>query len=151
MKVYLVRHGKAVDKVIDPERPLSKEGKEEVKKIAGFLEGKNLKVSEIWCSKKLRAKQTAEVFKEILFRNIEIFEKDSLSPNSPAEIIFDELKNKNTDILITGHLPHLSRLFSLLLSGEEKDMLEFPSSGIICLGKIGDNFKLLWFLSPEII
>ena len=37
MYLYLVQHGAAVSKEIDPERPLSQEGRAEVRKVASYL------------------------------------------------------------------------------------------------------------------
>ena len=61
MKVYLVQHGKAVDKSVDPERPLSDEGTQQTQAVADFIASLNIKVECIWHSGKMRAHQTAEI------------------------------------------------------------------------------------------
>ncbi|RLD16037.1 MAG: phosphohistidine phosphatase SixA, partial [Caldiserica bacterium] len=65
MRIYLVQHAEAKPKEEDPERPLTEKGVLNAKKVAEFLKGK-IKPSCIYHSDKLRAKQTAKIFSEIL-------------------------------------------------------------------------------------
>ncbi len=52
MMLYLMQHGKAKPKEVDPERSLSDEGVEEVERVAAFLEKAGIKVAEIFHSGK---------------------------------------------------------------------------------------------------
>jgi len=62
MRLYLVQHGKAKSKDEDPDRPLTDQGRNDIKKVAVFLaENAGLKVTSIYHSGKTRARQTAEV------------------------------------------------------------------------------------------
>jgi len=38
MRIYLTQHGPAVPKDVDPDRPLNEQGREDVRRLADFLE-----------------------------------------------------------------------------------------------------------------
>ena len=61
MMLYLVRHGDAVGADVNPTRPLSEEGREEVLKVAHHLKKNRIEVDHIWHSGKVRAIETAEI------------------------------------------------------------------------------------------
>ena len=62
MRLYLARHGEAKSKLEDANRPLTLRGKKEVEKVAKYLaENKDIHLEVIMHSRKLRAKQTAEI------------------------------------------------------------------------------------------
>lgn len=69
MRLYLVQHGEAKKEEEDPLRPLSERGREDVQRVAKYVEKLDIKASIIFHSGKLRAKQTAEILAEKL--NIE--------------------------------------------------------------------------------
>jgi phosphohistidine phosphatase len=52
-----------------------------------------------------------------------------------------------------GHLPHLSKLASLLLTkSDEKVSIGFKNSGIVCLQRDdSSNWLLSWSVTPEIL
>lgn len=60
MRIYLVQHGAALAKDVDPARPLSEQGEQDVRRIAAFLARAGVGVGRIWQSGKRRAEQTAE-------------------------------------------------------------------------------------------
>jgi phosphohistidine phosphatase len=57
-----------------------------------------------------------------------------------------------TGLMIVGHLPFLSRLTSLLVTGApEPEIFAFQNGGILCLGESGDGGWIIrWSLSPNI-
>lgn len=143
MKLYLVRHGEAVSEKIDPQRPLSEKGREEISKIAKFLKEIKVKIEVIWHSNKLRAKETAQIIANGIFPLEELVEREDLSPNAPVEKWPEEIKNFGKDLMIVGHLPFLQKLLSLLLlNSEEFSIVDFKSAGVISLNL--DKEKELW-------
>ena len=46
MRIYLTQHGLAVPKDIDPDRPLSEQGREDVRRLAEFLDKAGNQVGE---------------------------------------------------------------------------------------------------------
>jgi phosphohistidine phosphatase len=153
MRVYLVRHGEAVSKDIDPERPLSDEGRESIQKLCSFFVPLHLKVMEIWHSDKLRARETAEILSTAIIPQKGLILMEGLSPNDPVSPIRKKIEEFSQDLMIVGHLPFMENLASLLLTGEESQAaLFFPEGGIACLEKEGESpWRVLWFLDPHLI
>ncbi len=151
MYLYLVQHGKAKSKDEDPERPLNEEGVMETEKMARYAkEHLGIKVVKIVHSMKLRSKMTAEIFKKHLGDNIKLVESDKINPPSNPILIYEELEGERDDIMIVGHLPHLSKLASLLLVGDpEKEIIKFKYSGILCLHKLFDEWKIVYYIIPN--
>ena len=130
MLVYLVRHGEAVSENKDPARPLTERGRLEVEKTAKALLAEGAKVDEIWHSTKLRAKQTAQIISRILNVAV-VIEKDGLKPNDLVSPIADLIVESDKTILIAGHLPFLSKLMSLMRTGdEEREEVGFKTGGV---------------------
>lgn len=152
MNAYLVQHSHAKSEQEDPERPLSEKGLADIRKVADFISKRgNISVKEIFHSGKRRARQTAEVLAEKL--NSIIKETDSLKPMDDPSIWAERLTKRNEDIMLVGHLPHLSRLTSLLLRQETgKILVEFQQGCVVCL-KTEDfiNWSLSWMVIPDII
>ncbi len=153
MFVYLVQHADAKKEEVDPSRPLSEKGLQDIKKVASYVSQLNIKVYKIFHSGKLRAKQTAEVLSENLKPTKGITEVGGLAPLDDAEIWEERLKGMTDDIILVGHLPHLDRLASLLLCGNaDKNVVSFKMAGIVCIKRndIGE-WSLQWILTPEIV
>ncbi len=151
MKVYLVQHGEAKREEDDPARPLSEKGLKDVKKIADYI-SKYIKIKRIYHSGKLRSKQTAEKLSEKL--TVKKVEKvEGLEPLADPRIWVERLSGINEDIMLVGHLPHLSRLSSLLLSQDDKpEFIRFRNGGIVCLEKYTlNNWAISWIITPDII
>ncbi len=153
MLVYLVQHAEAKKDEVDPSRPLSEKGLQDIRKMAYYLLQLNTRVFKIFHSSKLRAKQTAEVISETLKPVKETSEVDGLAPLDDPDIWAGRLKDITDDVMLVGHLPHLSRLSSLLLSGKaDKDLVSFRMAGVVCLKREEDgSWNLQWMLTPDIV
>ena len=152
MKLYLIRHGDAVSAQVDPERPLSKKGRDETAAVAAFMKKSRVVVNEIWHSKKLRAKQTAEIVSEAIEFD-EVLEINGLSPNDPVIDMLDEIYEAEEDLVIVGHLPFLAKLFAqLLINDEACEIVDFKASAAVCLNHNPDiGWEISWMVSPEIL
>jgi len=147
VKVYLVQHGKSLPENVDPKRPLSAEGIAETERISLFLKRIGLKVDQILHSTRLRAKQTAEIFaKNLNVKNI--LELDILGPNDDPKLLLERLEKIERDVMVVGHLPHLSRTLSVLLE-VEKEVLKFTYSGVVCLNL--ENRIIEWYMTPDLV
>lgn len=153
MKLYLVRHGEAKPEEQDPERPLSDEGLADTKKVSASVKKMKIQVSSIIHSNKLRARQTATVFAEDLDPPEGMKEVDGLEPLADPSIWFKRLAEMEKDIMLIGHLPHLSRLTShLLCQTEDERMIDFQSSGILCLERDEtDHWSINWMIIPNLL
>ena len=66
MAIYIAQHGKSLPATEDPEKGLTGVGMEETRRIAGVAKGYGVTVERIVHSGKKRARQTAEIFAEVL-------------------------------------------------------------------------------------
>jgi phosphohistidine phosphatase len=153
MRAYLVQHGKAKSADEDPNRGLSDEGREEINRIAEFLSALRISVSLIQHSGKPRAEETAHLLADAIRSNGGPTHTDDLNPDSDPTIAANFLKVYDEDILIVGHLPHLERLTSLLLTGKpDGGPVRFRNGGVVCLEKIAHgNWSLLWAVTPDLL
>lgn len=150
MKVYLVQHGKAKSKEEDPLRGLNKDGIAETMKTASYLARCNPAPMEILYSEKLRAIQTAEIFAEKLINKRGIRKHRQLAPNDPVSPVLKEIKKINQDLMIIGHLPHLSILLSqLLYKKDDSCPVQFRNSAIVCVEIDKENCLIQWIIHPD--
>ncbi len=149
MKLYLVQHGKALPKDENPQRPLSREGMDDIEKLALLCASNRLTTKVIWHSTKLRAKQTAQIIAQQIGAKTQ--ERAGLEPLDPVRPIFDEITNSGEDIFIVGHLPFLERLTSILITGNEDTVpVKFQQGGMVCLEKNETGkWSILWTAFPE--
>jgi phosphohistidine phosphatase len=151
MKVYLVQHGEAKPEAEDPERPLTEKGTAVVESIAHYLAPLGVEVAQVLHSGRLRARQTAEVFARHLSAK-EIGEEKGLGPSDDPREAKGLIDSAPAPLMICGHLPHLSRLASLLTLGSaEKDVIRFKTGGVVCLGRSDGRWAIEWALVPELV
>jgi phosphohistidine phosphatase len=153
MKLYLVQHAKAAPKEIDPERALTDQGCQELRKIVAFVKPLNLSVDYFWHSGKKRAAQTAQLLAEVIKKKKDQAVRDDLGPTDDVTGISNELAHIEQDVMIVGHLPFLSKLTSVLLTGSESaGTVAFKNAGIVCLSRSAENrWQLNWVLIPELL
>ncbi|HSF59861.1 MAG TPA: phosphohistidine phosphatase SixA [Candidatus Binatia bacterium] len=149
MNIYLVRHGEAVSERIDSARPLTRAGTEQVERVADRAASQNVQVSAIFHSGILRAKQTAEIIAQRLSFNSGTRELSGLLPQDDPSIAQADLETAESPIMLVGHLPHLSRLASLLVSGQmETEVIQFAPATIVCCATDVSGWKIVWTLAP---
>ena len=149
MNFYLVRHGDAVSEREDPKRPLSERGRKEVEQIGRKLAASEAQVFEILHSDKLRARETAEILGRFL-PPAELRQSAGLAPDDDPEIARAELEIASAPLMLVGHLPHLGRLLSLLLSGDsEGQHLDLPTAAATCVFRDSRDWKLQWIFAPQ--
>lgn len=153
MRIYLMQHGKPVPKEEDPDRPLSDRGKGDVGRVSEFLRKSGLIVQEAFHSGKTRARQTAEIMVSQLNPDIKAQARAGLSPLDDVKEIASQIKGADKDLLIAGHLPHLGKLASLLIAGDEGvPLVSFQQGGVVCLEKNDEGrWSVAWMVVPEII
>lgn len=154
MQLYIVRHGKCVPKERNRKKPLSIDGVEETEKIACFIRLHfAVQIKAIYHSRKLRAKETAELFSKFLSPGKGIKAFDFLAPDGDIKKL-EPVLNENNDIMIISHIPFIPNLVSDLICGEEKyDILNIPESSVICMSNENEKNQWLieWLITPGII
>src|SRR5262245_18360517 len=134
MEIYILRHGIAVDRGTpgfkkDSDRPLTEEGEDKTRDIAQAMLGMGLQFDLILSSPYARAKRTAQIVARELEEEVTITE--SLIPDGNAlELIAEINDEKPQRILLVGHEPDLSRLISVLMTGDSDALIELKKGGL---------------------
>jgi phosphohistidine phosphatase len=151
MRLYLIQHAKAMAKEENRERPLNDEGRADAAKMARFLKRSGPAVGQIWHSGKRRAGQTADIYSESLGIPGKPTAREGLGPNDNVALLRDELAVETTDTMIVGHMPFVSRLATLLLTGYESPaVVTFINAGIVCLERTKDGrWTVEWIVTPD--
>jgi phosphohistidine phosphatase SixA len=149
MKLYFLRHGKADwpnwNKP-DDERPLTKEGAKEVRKVAKLLS--QLKIApSILTSPLPRASQTAAIAADVL--SVEMREENNLKPGFNAARLGKILREFSADsLMVVGHEPDFSHTIRELTGGAIK--LSKAGTALVDLDESSMNGRLRWLLPPKI-
>ena len=150
MKVYLVQHGEAQRKDVDPTRPLTERGRQEVRRVATFADRLDLKVHQIRHSGKTRAEQTAGILGEALSPPGGVVAVTGLAPLDDVQPVADGLAREQQPVMLVGHLPFMARLTGLLVAGDpDQPVVEFRQAGLVCLTREEDGWLVAWVLTPE--
>ena len=150
--LYLVQHGEAATEAEDPARPLTERGQQGVARVARAVARFGLEVAIVAHSGKLRARQTAELLAATLRPTPAVVERAGLGPNDDPGDARRLAEQASVPTMLVGHLPHLSRLASLLLVGDlAREIIAFHMGGIVCLSRREGRWRLSWALTPEII
>ncbi len=147
MPIYLVQHGLAVPESVDSNRPLSADGREEVERVAAHLRKAGVAVKRVCHSGKTRAKETAQILAEHLGDG-NIDEVPGMNPNDNVIEFAAGLKGDNT--MYVGHLPHLGKLVSYLVAGDDQaGAVKFVNGGVVCVEKDSSGYHMEWYLKPS--
>ncbi len=153
MRLYLVQHGEAVDKGIDPERPLSEQGREDVTVMAGRLADAGIRVERVWHSGKLRAHETATALAKAVSQGRRPEAITGIRPNDDVAAFAQDADVWDQDTLVVGHLPFMGRLVAYLVTGDaEVPLVAYRPGSVVCLERDGGGDWLLqWMLRPGLI
>ena len=152
MLVYLVRHGEAISELVDPIQPLSERGRAGVERVARQTARVGLAVAEIRHSSKRRARETAEILARHLTPTPDLKEVDWLAPTADPGMAQDAALSAAEPLMLVGHLPHMARLASLLLTGNpNREVVRFRNATVVCLERVEAGWVLLWALGPDLV
>jgi phosphohistidine phosphatase len=112
-----------------------------------------VRVNCIMHSGKTRARQTAEALAGCFSPKDGIREVSGLRPLDNPNIWVDRLKERDEDVMLVGHLPHLGKLATILLCGpDDKSSVDFQTGGIVCMAR--DEYgcwSISWSFCPKLI
>lgn len=149
--VILVRHGEAVPRADDPQRPLTPRGRAETERVARRLTRLGIAIRGIRHSGKRRAEETAVILAAACEPRLPVERWEGLGPDDPVAPIARRLEREASSVLLVGHLPHLARLASLLLCGSaEAEVVVLPPSGAAVLVRREGGWSLVALLPPEL-
>jgi len=150
--IYLVQHAQAKKEEEDPERGLTEKGISDIEKIARFLSSLKITINKIFHSPKKRALQTAEILNKYLQPKDGLEVSDQLNPLDDVKFWYEKILSIQENIMIVGHLPHLEKLASLILCGDEtKKIVSFKMASVVCIKKEDKIFSIEWFITPELV
>ena len=153
MKLYLVQHGEACAKEVDPERPLTEQGQADVERVAAFLKQANVNVERVLHSGKRRAQQTAECLAKVIVPDSDLETSAVINPNDDPNALDWPSACGHRDTLLVSHLPFLSKLVSHLSTGDENQLMTAYTPGsVVCLELIEDtHWQINWMIRPELL
>ena len=152
MKIYFLRHGEADwpewDRP-DDERPLTRKGRREMKRVAEFLADHEVSPALILSSPLPRAHETAEIVAERL--GMRVSPEPALAPGFDAERLAALLKQyAGRDVLLVGHEPSFSGAIAVLTGGNVK-----LAKAAIARVDVDDpaqlSGQLIWLITPKTI
>jgi phosphohistidine phosphatase len=166
MQIYLLRHGVAADVgeggvTRDADRPLTGEGRAKMKLAAKGMRELGLRFDYVFTSPYVRTAQTARIVAEEFGLKDEVIEIASLAAGRvfshrwghSADALIEIGAYDFTSALLVGHMPDVSELASVLLSGERNLAVEFKK-GALCCVEVSDlppraPGVLRWLLTPK--
>lgn len=153
MRLFLVQHGDAVAEDVDPDRPLSEQGRADIRRLAEWLSGQNVRVDQILHSGKTRAKQTGELLRPVLKKPSNVFESRGLAPNDSPEAFLRQLTDPSKDTLVAGHMPFVARTVSQALTdAPDRQLIDFQPGSIAGIERgSGASWHLFLFARPEFL
>ena len=153
MKLYLVQHGEACAKDVDPERPLTDQGNADTDRLAAFLKQAGIQVERVIHSGKLRAAQTAEYLAKAIAPGVEPQSSGIINPNDDPGAFDWQSDSWDRDTLVVGHLPFMAKLVShLVIEEENRPIIAWQPDSIVCLERENStHWQINWMIRPELL
>jgi phosphohistidine phosphatase len=161
MNLYLLRHGLAADIgeagiTRDSERPLTPEGIARMKRSAAAMVALELQFSVLLSSPLVRARQTAEIVAKAFKAHERLTLEPGLACGGEMTGVIRRLAARKPvpdSALLVGHEPDLSRLISLLVSGDPGFPITMKKGSLCKLSAApllyGRCATLEWLLTPK--
>ena len=153
MKIYLVQHGEAAAKEVNPERPLTEQGMMDVQRVARSLKQAGVELKRVVHSGKLRAQQTAEILAREIAPRLQLETSDLINPNDNPGAFDLQAASRGMDTMVVGHLPFMAKLVSHLVTGNDyQSLVAYQPGSVVCLELMGqDNWQINWMVRPELL
>ena len=149
--LYILQHGEAVPKEIQPDRPLSEQGIRDIRILALHMQNMGVQLGNVFHSGKLRAQQSARLVAETISADIQPVKTEGLNPNDDPMVIVGDIERMDANILLVGHMPFVSRLCSTLLTGTTAAEFASVPGTLFCLEKADGKWRLAYMLRPDFL
>ena len=159
LELYLIRHGVAAERGADfpddSKRPLTSDGISRLKKEAKALAELDVDFDLIISSPLARAKQTAEVFAQVMSSRPSVTLTDALAPAGTPAAVFQELSKhmRKARIALVGHEPNMGELAARLIGARAP--IEFKKGGICRIDfevfPPKGTGQLRWLVQPKML
>ena len=158
MELYILRHAIAAPRGgkqfrRDSDRPLTDEGIAKLRKVVRGMRALDLSFDQLLTSPFRRARQTAEIVAEEMGLERALEVSPHLAPGGQGAALVDQLAAaRAASTLLVGHEPDLSKLLSVLLSGDVKLAITLKKASLCKLRvptlHYGRCATLEWLLAP---
>ena len=163
MELLIVRHADAGDRdefaetgQPDHLRPLSKKGREQMRRAAAGIVALVPEVELVLTSPFTRAVQTAEILVQAYKHPLPPEETDSLEPEQdPARFLAAFGDRKADVVMVVGHEPHLGALATWLMTDADESRVIMKKGGA-CLLEFDKRFaagegSLRWLMDAKML
>lgn len=143
MDLYFLRHGRAVEpdawRGEEHARPLTAEGRTEMRTVAQGIRQLNLKLTALYSSQLARARETAQSVGELL--SLPVSETETLAPGCDLERLAPLLAAQpaKAAILLVGHEPDLSMMIGQLITGRGVAHVSMKKASCCHVSLVGDG------------
>jgi len=119
--------------------------------VAQYLLKKKISLTHIWHSPKVRAFQSAEIFRQIQGTpSLPMEEIKGLEPEGDAGRTAGLIRAaKAASLLVVSHLPVIVDLAYQFTDPSVNPNIAFPTAGLAAFEGQGENWKWLWSLDPS--
>jgi phosphohistidine phosphatase len=159
MKLYFVRHGKAVE-AGDPEypddtcRPLIPQGIDELKATGRALAERDIEPAVIWTSPLVRARETAEILAKKLSMEKRVVASDLLRPGFDLDKLARLVQSRPDakSAMVVGHEPDFSTVIGRLIAPQGATLR--MAKGSVALVELeppirSGSAELIWLVPPK--
>jgi phosphohistidine phosphatase len=161
MKLYLLRHGEAEDKLgkQDAARALTKEGREDIAAVSMAVAPLIKRPVRVLSSPFLRAEQTAELFREAVAADHKLDLTAALLPEGSWPALKAELdrlvEEGAQSVVAVGHNPSISEMCGAIVAGSPSVRVQMKKGAIACF-EVDDLHgraagELQWMLTPRTV
>lgn len=159
MRLYLMRHGIAIDREDpdcppDPERFLTPKGIQRTRSAARGLRALRVKPTALLTSPYVRAVQTGETICEVLGLDCKLLKTtDALKPEAKPGKLVEELTRLSGEVICFGHAPQMDEFIAHALKATAP-FTSLKKSGAACLDI--DSLSplratLFWLLTSRVL
>ncbi len=156
--LYLMRHGIAENRSpsgMDFDRALTPQGEQRTRLVAERLSERTPAPLRILSSPYRRARQTANIMREVWCPHLEVEEVDFLRVETTmAEMTDGLLTVFGQSVLCVGHEPSMGMAASWLQTGDPRFPWEMKKAAVAAFETQGGNrpgARFLWYVIPRIL
>ncbi len=158
MRVYLIRHGIAVDPADpscpphDADRPLTAKGRTRTAEAAAGVARLGCLPDVVWCSPYIRAQQTASIMMEALDLPADGLDTtEILVPHArPRDVVARLQETSAHGVMLVGHAPHLDNLLATMV-GASAAFTALGKASLVIVEWMGDVARVEAIVSPRLL